>query len=195
VTESRQKAGATDGGVMKRRLLQPLWVLLAVLFLIEAWFWDHVEPLIARVVALIPLRELKQSLARWVDHLSPAMTLPVFLVPVAPLYPLKLFALALIAQSHWIAGLGLFAAAQVFGLGVAAFIFDITKPKLLQLRWFASIYRWLIALRAKAHAIVAPIMAQIRAKLAELLKGDDDGWGARMLRRIGALRRRIRAAR
>jgi hypothetical protein len=188
-------AGATDGGVMKGRLWQPLWVLLAVLFLIEAWFWDHVEPLIARIVALIPLRELKERLARWVDHLSPAMTLPVFLVPVAPLYPLKLFALALLAQGHWIAGLGIFAAAQVFGLGVAAFIFDVTKPKLLQLRWFAATYRWVIELRAKAHAIVAPIMAQIRAKLAELLKGDGDGWGSKALRRIGALRRRIRTAR
>ncbi|PZA10805.1 hypothetical protein DNX69_15790 [Rhodopseudomonas palustris] len=179
---------------MKRRLWQPLWVLLAILFLIEAWFWDHVEPLIARIVALIPLRELKQRLARWVDHLSPEMTLPVFLVPVAPLYPLKLFAIALLAEGKWIAGLGVFALAQVFGLGVAAFIFDVTKPKLLQLRWFAATYRWVIELRAKAHAIVAPVMAQIRAKFAELLKGDGDGWGSRLLRRIGALRRRIRTA-
>ena len=40
---------------MKRRLLQPLWVLLAIIFLIEAWFWDHLAPVVARVVALIPL--------------------------------------------------------------------------------------------------------------------------------------------
>ena len=38
-------------------------------------------------------------------------------------------------------------------------------------------------------------MAQIKARMAELLKGDGDGFGARMLRRIGALRRRMRAAR
>ena len=25
---------------MMRRLLQPFWVLLAVIFLIEAWLWD-----------------------------------------------------------------------------------------------------------------------------------------------------------
>ena len=41
---------------MMRRLLQPVWVLLAVIFLIEAWLWDHLEPIVARAVALIPLR-------------------------------------------------------------------------------------------------------------------------------------------
>ena len=40
---------------MLRRLLQPLWVLLAIIFLIEAWLWDHLEPIVAAVVALIPL--------------------------------------------------------------------------------------------------------------------------------------------
>ena len=38
---------------MMRRLLQPFWVLLAVIFLIEAWLWDHLEPIVARIVALI----------------------------------------------------------------------------------------------------------------------------------------------
>ena len=36
---------------MLRRLLQPVWVLLAIIFLIEAWRWDHREPIVARVVA------------------------------------------------------------------------------------------------------------------------------------------------
>jgi hypothetical protein len=47
---------------MMRRLLQPVWVLLAVIFLIEAWLWDHLEPIVARVVAWIPLRAVKQWL-------------------------------------------------------------------------------------------------------------------------------------
>ena len=49
---------------MLRRLLQPLWVLLAIIFLIEAWLWDHLEPIVARVVAAIPLGDrgyLQQS--------------------------------------------------------------------------------------------------------------------------------------
>ena len=32
----------------------------------------------------------------------------------------------------------MFALAQFVGLGVIAFIFDVTKPKLLQMAWFAG---------------------------------------------------------
>jgi hypothetical protein len=60
---------------MLRRLLQPVWVLLAIIFLIEAWLWDHLEPIVARVVAFIPLARFKQWLSERVDALSPAMTL------------------------------------------------------------------------------------------------------------------------
>ena len=75
---------------MMRRLLQPLWILLAIIFLIEAWLWDHLEPLVARAVASIPLRAFKQWLAGRVDTLSPPMTLIVFVVPIISLFPLKL---------------------------------------------------------------------------------------------------------
>ncbi|MBS0529405.1 MAG: hypothetical protein JSS22_08460, partial [Proteobacteria bacterium] len=60
---------------MLRRLVQPLWVFLAIIFLIEAWLWDHLEPIVARVVALIPLRRLKAWLATRIENLSPALTL------------------------------------------------------------------------------------------------------------------------
>ena len=67
-----------------RRLFKPLWVLLAVIFLIEAWLWDHLEPIVERVVARIPLRAFKHWLAEKIDTLSPAMTLIVFIVPGHP---------------------------------------------------------------------------------------------------------------
>ena len=75
---------------MLRRLLQPVWVLLAIIFLIEAWLWDHLEPIVAWVVAVIPLATFKRWLAERVDALSPAMTLIVFIAPIIPLFPLKL---------------------------------------------------------------------------------------------------------
>ena len=30
-----------------RRLLKPLWILLALVFLFEAWLWEHLRPLVA----------------------------------------------------------------------------------------------------------------------------------------------------
>ena len=38
-----------------RRLLRPILILLALLFLLEAWLWTHLEPIVAWVVAAIPL--------------------------------------------------------------------------------------------------------------------------------------------
>ncbi len=89
---------------MLRRLLQPVWVLLAIIFLIEAWLWDHLEPIVARVVAAIPLARFKQWLTERVDALSPAMTLIVFAVPIIPLFPLKLMGLWLLTHEYWLSG-------------------------------------------------------------------------------------------
>jgi hypothetical protein len=176
---------------MLRRVLRPLWVLLAVLFLIEAWFWDHLEPVVAWIVQRVPLRELKARLTLQLERLSPAMALIVFVVPLVPLYPLKLLGLYLLAGPNWLAGVAIFALAQIVGLGVIAFIFDVTKPKLLQMAWFAWLYRSIIRLRGAAHALVAPIMAQIR----EVLRGNGNGWSAKLLRRMQRLRRNAQESR
>src|SRR5438046_9273288 len=119
---------------MMRRLLQPFWVLLAVIFLIEAWLWDHLEPIVERIVALIPLRTFKQWLAERVDTLSPAMTLIVFIVPVIPLFPLKLVGLWLLTHEHWLSAIATIVFAKFLGVGVAALIFDVTRRTLLQLQ-------------------------------------------------------------
>src|SRR5271163_4764033 len=101
---------------MTRRLLQPIWVLLAVIFLIEAWLWDHLEPIVARVVEWIPLHAFKQWLAERVDTLSPAMTLIVFIVPVLPLFPLKLVGFWLLAHEYWLSGVFTFLFAKLVGV-------------------------------------------------------------------------------
>ena len=176
---------------MLRRLLQPLWVLLTIIFLIEAWLWDHLEPIVAAVVAWIPLRAFKQWLADRVDSLSPAMTLIVFIVPVIPLFPLKMFGLWLLANEYWVSAVVILVVAKFLGLGVAAFIFDVTRPKLLQMAWFQKLYDWVMAIRAKAHAIVDPIKLRIK----EALRADRRGWSARLLRMIQHFRKRVHAAR
>src|SRR5258708_19794085 len=108
---------------MMRRLLQPFWVLLAVIFLIEAWLWDHLEPIVARVVALIPLRTFKQWLAERVDSLSPAMTLIVFVVPLIPLFPLKLVGLWLLTHEYWLAAISTILFPKFLRLRLTALIF------------------------------------------------------------------------
>jgi len=176
---------------MMRRLLQPFWVLLAVIFLVEAWLWDHLEPIVARVVALIPLRAFKAWLAERVDTLSPAMTLIVFAVPVIPLFPLKLVGLWLLAHEYWVSAITVIVIGKFIGVGVTAFIFDVTRTKLLQMGWFKKVYQFILALRAKAAALVEPV----KRRIAEMLRGDGAGWSARMLRLIQRFRRRVHEAR
>ncbi len=174
-----------------RRLLQPIWILLAIIFLIEAWLWDHLEPIVARVVAMIPLRAFKQWLADRVDTLSPAMTLIVFIVPVIPLFPLKLVGLWLLAHEYWMSAILTIIFAKFLGVGVAAFIFDVTRPKLLEMAWFEKLYEFILALRAKANALVDPIKHRIK----KAVTGDGQGWSSRVLRLIQRFRKSVHEAR
>jgi hypothetical protein len=174
-----------------RRLLQPLWVLLAIVFLIEAWLWDRLEPIVARVVALLPMRAFKQWLAERVDTLSPAMTLIVFIVPVIPLFPLKLVGFWLLAHEYWLSAIITILFAKFLGVGVAAFIFDVTRDKLLEMDWFETLYEFVMGLRAKANALVDPIKARLR----EALRGDGSGWSGRTLRLIQRFRKSVHEAR
>src|SRR6202011_2176498 len=176
---------------MLRRLLQPIWVLLAVIFLIEAWLWDHLEPIVAWVVAKLPLRAFKHWLAERVDTLSPAMTLVVFIVPVIPLFPLKLVGFWRLTHEYWMSAIATILFAKLLGVGVAAFVFDVTRPKLLEMSWFETLYEFVMALRAKAAALVEPF----KQKILELLGGDSGGWSSRMLRLIQRFRKRVHEAR
>ena len=176
---------------MLRRLFQPIWVLLAVIFLIEAWLWDHLEPIVAWVVTKIPLQAFKHWLAERVDTLSPAMTLIVFIVPVIPLFPLKLVGFWLLTHEYWMSAVFTIIFAKFLGVGVAAFVFDVTRPKLLEMEWFEKLYEFILALRAKANELVDPIKQRIK----EILGGAGDGWSARMLRLIQRFRKSVREAR
>jgi hypothetical protein len=175
---------------MLRRLLQPIWVLLAVIFLIEAWLWDHLEPIVAWVVAKIPLRAFKHWLAERVDTLSPAMTLVVFVVPVLPLFPLKLVGFWLLTHEYWMSAIFTIMFAKLVGVGVIAFLFDVTRSKLLEMGWFETLYEFVLTLRAKANALVEPF----KRRIIDVLRGDGDGWSSRMLRLIQRFRKSVREA-
>ena len=176
---------------MLRRLLQPLWVLLAIVFLIEAWLWDHLEPIVAWAVSIIPLRAFKQWLSDRVESLSPTMTLIVFIVPVVPLFPLKLVGMWLLVHEHWMSAVFTILFAKLLGVGVTAFVFDVTRPKLMEMGWFEKLYDFVIAMRAKAKALVDPV----KARIVELMSGGGEGWSVRTLRLIQRFRKSVHQAR
>ncbi len=175
---------------MLRRLLRPLWILLALIFLLEAWLWEHLEPIVAAIVDLIPLKALKARLAEAIRRLPPAATLVLFVLPFVLLLPLKLAALWFFGHGKWLAGVGVLVLAKLVGLGVTAFIFDVTRPKLLTLAWFRWVYDHVLALRDWARRLVDPIR-QRALRWARLLRPQRAG---RFFRRLAAIRRRAQQA-
>ena len=148
-----------------RRLLKPLWILLALVFLFEAWLWDHLRPVVAWVVDRIGWDTLKAHVAQWIEHLPPAATFLVFLVPVVLLLPIKILGLWMLAHGSWLGAMATLAVAKVVSMGVTAFIFDVTRPKLLRLAWFRWLYEHVIVWLAKAHALIDPLKAELHAWL------------------------------
>ena len=52
--------------------------------------------------------------------------------------------------------------AKFAGVGITAFIFDVTREKLLEMSWFEKLYEFILMIRDKAKALVAPIKQRIR---------------------------------
>jgi hypothetical protein len=173
-----------------RRLLHPFLILVALVFLFEAWLWDKLAPIVAWIVARIPLRVVKRKIATAIAGLPPAATVVVFIVPVLLLLPLKFLALWMLARGYWLGALAVLAFAKMMSVGVTAFIFDVTRPKLLQLAWFRGLYDRVMVWLAWAHRLIDPVKRRLRAWVHAFAPGR----AGRTLRLIARIRRRMQAA-
>jgi hypothetical protein len=178
-----------------RRLLKPLWIFLALVFVFEAWLWSHLQPVVAWIVARIPLRAVKEWIVAQIEKLSPAATLVVFVIPPIILFPIKVAALWFLAHDQWLLAVAMLVLAKLAGVGVAAFIFDATKPKLMQMAWFAFTYGKVMLGLAWAHRLADPYIVTVRewtARIRALVKFESGGG---FFRTIRAIRERVRRAR
>jgi hypothetical protein len=171
-----------------RRLLRPLWILLALVFLFEAWLWERLKPIVGWFVAWIPWEDFKAHVAAGIERLPPLATLLVFLIPVILLFPIKIVGLWLLARGIWLGAMATLTLAKVVSMGVTAFIFDLTRPKLLQLGWFRWLYDHVLVWLAWAHGLIDPIKERIR-RWFRMFAPKRAG---RTLRLLGRIRRRMR---
>ena len=172
-----------------RRLLRPFLVLLALVFLFEAWLWSKLAPIVAWVVGCIPLKGFKIWLATSIERLPPAATLVVFIVPFILLLPLKVLEGWFFVHRNWLGAIATLIVAKLLGLGVTAFIFEVTRPKLLQLAWFRWLYEHVMVWLAWAHGLVDPVKRRLKIWF-RLLSPQRAGRALRLFRRI---RRRMYA--
>jgi len=122
--------------LLKKILRALLLAPVALLLLFEEWGW---EQLAAGFAALGRLPWWGQ-LERLITRLPPWAALLVFGIPVGALVPIKLLALYLFGRGHVMLGLGLVLAAKLTGTALAARLFQLTQPALMQLKWFARLY-------------------------------------------------------
>lgn len=133
--------------ILKSILLAPM--LLVLLF--EEWGW---EPL-ARAFNALGRLPIWAKLEEKVRQLPPWAALLAFGIPALALIPVKLLALYMFGKGHVAFGLGLVIAAKITGTALAARLFQLTQPALMQLHWFARLYvpwkiwkdRWLEQIR------------------------------------------------
>lgn len=104
--------------------------------LFEEWGW---EPLAAGFAALGRMPWWAQ-VERRIARLPPWAALLVFGVPVVALLPVKLLALYLLGKGQTLLGIGLVLAAKFAGTALAARLFQLTQPALMQLQWFKRAY-------------------------------------------------------
>ena len=175
---------------MRRNLLRPFWVLLALLFLLEAWLWDHLKPVVAWVVDFLPWASFKTWLKQAIARLPPYAALAVFAAPLIVLVPLKFLEVYFLAERQWFLAVLVLVFAKLFGLGVTAFVFDATRDQLLQLAWFARMYDWFMWARDWAHRQTDPIRQRIRQRIKQLAWLASPRRSARFFRRFMRLRRR-----
>ena len=151
---------------IKRLLLVPLSWLAAIIFLIEEAIWDWTAALMARLGALRLVHAIEKRLAA----LPPRWALIAFLLPSLILIPAKLIGLHAIASGHWLAGSGVFLLAKLLGMALFSRIFNLTRPALMQLGWFARLYAFVMHYRNLIHAYLDnwPAYQRIKQRIKAL---------------------------
>lgn len=122
--------------LLKKILNALLFAPIALFLLFEEWGWDRLAAAFAALGRLPVWRQLERLILR----LPPWAALLTFAVPVMALIPVKLLALYLLGQGHVGVGVGLIVVAKFAGTALAARLFQLTQPALMQILWFAKIY-------------------------------------------------------
>jgi hypothetical protein len=101
----------------------------------------------------IPRPHVPPRLRRYIEGLGPYQSLALLVIPTSLVEPLKLVAVAVAGDGHWITGTIMIIAAYAASLLLVERLFSIVKPKLLMLPWFARLWRWVVTARGKVFGL------------------------------------------
>lgn len=140
---------------MKQRILgylsTPFIFLFALYVFAWEWFWPKAKRFAVAIAHLRPVARLEG----WIKSLSGWGALISFFSGSLLVFPFKALAFLIMAQGglfFWLLGIAVFFFAKVLGGAYTAWIFKLVLPTLMQYRWFAKSYDWVMRVAKRMHA-------------------------------------------
>ena len=140
----------------------------ALAFLFETWIWNSVVAVMSRIAALVHWTTLRVKLSRAIERAPIWVALLLFGVPFLVSEVGSFFCVALVAIGQVKAGAIGYLLSKLCGLSVLAVVFDLTRSKLMTLKWFAYLYDWAMVFHRFAEGLVEPYRGAAKAYVAAL---------------------------
>jgi hypothetical protein len=92
---------------------------------------------------------------RRLSRLGPYPSLAIVLIPLAIVEPLKLAALVIAGEGHWLTGTAVLVVAYASSLLIVERLFRLLKPNLMRLQWVERTWSWWQRARGKASSWIS----------------------------------------
>ncbi|WP_375762513.1 hypothetical protein ACE10W_04810 [Bradyrhizobium sp. B025] len=89
------------------------------------------------------------KLRKSIEGLGPYPSLFLLALPAATVEPLKLVAVAVAGEGHWITGTAMIVGCYAVSILVVERLFVIVKPKLLTIPWLAKLWKSFVSVRTR----------------------------------------------
>jgi hypothetical protein len=113
----------------------------------------------------MPIRILPNGARKAIERLRPYPSLLLLAVPLAVVEPLKLVAIFLAGDGHFVTGTFMIVCAYAVSLVLTERLFVIVRHKLMTLPWFAAVWHPFVRLRNRALRWVASFLPRRRTGL------------------------------
>ncbi len=138
----------TAWAISRGPLIAALQITAALIILFEEWGWRPLSELLGRLAKFAPIAAFE----RFIAGLPPYGALVALALPASLLLPLKLLAVWLLANEHFLTAALLFVGAKIASTALLARIFILTKPSLMQISWFARAFNWFMPWKDALYA-------------------------------------------
>jgi hypothetical protein len=178
---------------LKRAITPVLLAAVAMVIAAEELLWQ-----LAKIYALLGKLPVFRAIENGIRRLPPYGALVLLGLPAVALAPVKLLAFYWLASGHALLGGGTIVTAKIAGTAFVARLYQLTRPALIQIPWFAWCEAQVLRLRASAYAVWADsAIGRLVTRRVHALREKLGAWRQRrrtwIARRWSALRTLLRA--